>query len=181
MKIKKYVYMLLGIIVLVAVFFRKKIFAFLTKTKDTITDVVETTKESFMSVYSYRGTDKFGSGHFGASRDNGKRKHKGVDIVLSKGEIFKVPFPSVIKRFGYPYSGDYKWRLVEFQGLGEYSEFTYKVMYVDVDNLEIGEEQNYNNSKIVAQGIEDKYQDITPHVHFELYKNGELVNPENYV
>lgn len=137
-------------------------------------------EKAFLSFYEQRGSDLWGSGSFGASRDGGKRTHKGLDLKYSPKDKFRIPFDSVLKRKGIVYSNDYKYKLVEFKGLGNFSEFTYKVMYF-VCQEPIGTIFNRGEFVGSVQDITEKYKGITNHVHFELYIDGKLVNPENYV
>ncbi|XP_026136428.1 leukocyte cell-derived chemotaxin-2-like [Carassius auratus] len=51
-----------------------------------------------------RGCDgKYGCGYYGASRDGGKRKHQGVDIVCADGATVYAPFNVKLNGKAAPY------------------------------------------------------------------------------
>jgi len=60
-----------------------------------------------------RGDDAFGSGHFGARRDGGKRKHEGVDYVVAPGAAVRAPIGGRVVKLGYAYRGVGGFRVVE--------------------------------------------------------------------
>ncbi|MEQ8220322.1 MAG: hypothetical protein RH981_18955 [Arenibacter sp.] len=122
-----------------------------------------------------RDCDGFGCGHFGASR--GTRTHKGLDFAFAVGGAVLAPFPCKVTRHGYPYADDLTYRLVECVGLGAYSDYRFKVMYVK-ELPTIGREFKEGEILCKADDISSKYgSSMTNHVHFELYIKNELVNP----
>lgn len=137
-------------------------------------------ESAFLKSYEQRGSDIWGSGSFGASRSGGKRTHKGLDLKYSPKDKFRIPFDSILNRKGIVYADDQKYKLVEFKGVGNYSNYLYKVMYFVCDEP-IGTMFNRGEFVGSVQDITEKYKGITNHVHFELYIDGKLVNPENYV
>lgn len=126
-----------------------------------------------------RGQDSWGSGKYGASRSGG-RTHAGTDYAVVPGQDIYAPFHGELVRVGFAYN-DGIYRLIELQGLGVWSEFACKIMYIN-NWGEIG--QVYQAGDIVgtAQDIRDRYSDdMVAHIHFELYHLGVNVNPENYI
>ena len=122
--------------------------------------------------------DVFGCGHFGAPR--GSKDHKGIDFKTSKSERIRAPFDCTVVRYGFPYENDKSQELIEIKGLNQYSDYTAKVMYIK-PTLPVGATVNKGATLCLAGNISEKFgASMTPHVHFELYKNGKLVNPELY-
>src|SRR5262245_1710115 len=63
-----------------------------------------------------RGSDNFGNGAYGASRDGGARAHQGVDLVARSGEAVFSPIPGTIIREAQPYPDDNRYRGLSFKG-----------------------------------------------------------------
>ncbi len=123
-----------------------------------------------------RGCDPWGCGNFGASR--GGHTHKGIDFSIPEGGAVYAPFPCKVIRHGWPYANDSRYRLIEIQGVGGYSQYTAKLMYVK-DLPAVGSVFHEKQKMCVADNISQKYDSrMTNHVHFELYQNGQLLNPE---
>lgn len=125
-----------------------------------------------------RNCDAYGCGHFGASR--GTRKHNGIDFKVHENEAIKAPFDCTILRYGYPYANDVTQQLIEIKGLGIYSEYTAKIMYIKPVHP-FGTNIPKGDTLCTAGNIASKHGNaMTNHVHFELYKNGVLINPEPF-
>ena len=60
-----------------------------------------------------RENDKFGSGYFGASRDGGKRQHKGVDYAVYPGSLVYAHVGGTVTKLGFPYGDDLGFRYVQ--------------------------------------------------------------------
>ena len=72
-----------------------------------------------------RGTDKWGSGHYGAKR--GTRLHNGIDIVADYGSDVVSPIDGTVTRISYPYSNDLAYKGIFIKGSGAYSNFEIKI------------------------------------------------------
>ncbi|MGX1930203.1 hypothetical protein [Flagellimonas sp. 2504JD4-2] len=122
--------------------------------------------------------DAWGCGHFGANRSHGK--HKGMDFKIVPDGAVYAPFPCKVIRHGFPYSDDLSYRLIEVRGLDGYEDYTAKLMYVK-DLPVVGSTFDEKEKMCVADDLSRKFDErMVNHVHFELYANGELVNPEIY-
>ncbi|WP_026756096.1 hypothetical protein [Sediminibacter sp. Hel_I_10] len=101
-----------------------------------------------------RECDPMGCGHFGAKRGN--YKHNGVDLIKSHNDDIYAPFDCKINRFGKPYANDSNYDLVEIVGLGEWSDFRVKLMYV-YPMFSVGATILKGQKLCTAQDIELKY------------------------
>lgn len=119
-----------------------------------------------------RDEDLTGNGWYGAKR--GKRKHEGVDYVVTPGEdIFAITSGTI--RIGNVYRGSKQMKLIEITG----PEYRVKQMYVNPtvkngDTVEAGQKIG------TAQDV-SKYhnsENMKPHVHISVWKNGLLTDPE---
>ena len=130
-----------------------------------------------MAKLSIRGTDKFGCGAFGARRDGGTRTHVGVDIVTIDGEPFHSLNEGTVSKLGYVYKGNFTFRYVEVtKANGEKWRYHYVQPTVELGlKIKIGQKLGD------TQSLQFKYKGITPHVHFEIIKNGEYIDPTEIV
>lgn len=122
--------------------------------------------------------DPAGSGEFGAKR--GSRKHEGMDYAVQPGQKLVWPYEkSKIIRVGYPYTGDYTFRLIELGPPNGFCKmpgfsFYYKVMYATLlDDLCPGDMVSPGQIFAIAQDVRLKYPNLAdvmlPHVHVECY------------
>ena len=116
----------------------------------------------------WRNTDKFGSGHFGASRDGGKRHHMGADAIAVPNEAVYAPIDGRIDKLGWAYAND-TYRYVRIVGDGEYEACIVRLFYVDPS---VTEGQHVKNGDIIgsAQDISQRDIGITTHVHVEVWR-----------
>ena len=124
-----------------------------------------------------RTQDNHGSGHFGASRDNGKRKHAGIDIVALPNEPIYSPINGVVTRHPFPYGNDLKFKGIEIKD----KDLVIKIFYL---NPTITQGTSVKKGQIIgyAQDLTNKYKGITNHVHLEVKdKLGKLINPETLI
>lgn len=110
-----------------------------------------------------RGRDNHGAGYYGASR--GSRFHNGVDFVFSCNDEVRAFVPGEVTKLGYAYASDLKWRYVEIRTRdNRYNRY----FYVN-PGVEVGQKIHEGEVIGCAQGIENKYPGMTPHVHFEAF------------
>ena len=123
-----------------------------------------------------RKCDSHGCGHFGAPRGN--RDHMGLDFETTLGQIIYAPTDCVVNRHG-KVANDGRHDLIELVWKEGNDDFRCKIMYVygmlPVNSL-------IRSGGVIAQAdtLQDKYQGITEHVHLELIKNGQHVDPAPY-
>lgn len=120
-----------------------------------------------------RGNDPTGHGYYGAKR--GTRKHKGLDLVGNYNDCVYSPIHGTITRVGQVYKHTDKFKLIEIVN----ETYRVKLMYVEIEGVEVGQ-------RVFEGYIVGKLQDVASywnpkmmnHLHFELYKNGLLTDPE---
>lgn len=79
-----------------------------------------------------RGTDPWGSGNFGASRDAGGRSHAGLDCLAVTGDVIVAPFPGIVSRLGLAYVGS-DLASIHLTGRGDYDGWEAKLLYCEPD------------------------------------------------
>lgn len=137
-----------------------------------------------------RPPDDFGSGEFGASRDNGKRTHNGIDFECKPGDKIVSPCSGHVTKIGYAYadgvgglnSKEPKYRYIE---ITTKNEITHRVFYVEP---KVMAGQTVTTGKTIigtAQNIAARYstakKTMNNHVHYGVKVNGEHVNPEHLI
>ena len=136
----------------------------------------------------YLGTrqiDKYGGGGFGARRTKtiaGEEvvyTHKGLDFVAPPGHPIIMPAGGIIQHIGTAYlTGDMFSIHIKLDSV-EGDNLLLKLLYVQPvipveERVERGQPLGY------AQDIaayHNAKEDMTPHVHLEAYRDGELINP----
>lgn len=123
-----------------------------------------------------RGEDAYGSGAFGAPRDGGRRRHRGLDLVAPVGAAIGAPIAGIVTRVGHAYSGDATLQFVEITN--PTTQYAARVLYVG-PSLAPG-------AKVVAGEIIGRAQDLgrrypsgmTNHVHVEFTgRRGAVLDP----
>jgi len=124
-----------------------------------------------------RGDDKWGSGYYKAPR--GDRKHNGVDIIITdKGVEISAIQGGIITKIGYP--EDPKDCI---KGHLRYVEITVpcgcRHRYFYVSRLGgVGDVVSRGDRVGDYQGLDDVYEGITEHVHFEVkLTDGRFIDP----
>ena len=126
-------------------------------------------------ITPFRGTDSHGSGAFGASR--GSRKHNGVDFAAQPNSGVRSVCAGEVTKLGYPYADDLGFRYIQITDVDGYD-----VRYFYVKPL-IKEGDHISCDEVIGhvQDLDQRYKGITPHIHFEVKKDGEFVHPEKYL
>lgn len=112
-----------------------------------------------------RGTDFFGSGAFGSTRDGGKRKHQGVDYAAAPGHKVTAPISGVVKRVGYAYKKDSRLTYVEITN--SETGYSARVLYVS-SAVSVGQKLAAGEMIGTVQDLSVRYAGITNHVHVEV-------------
>jgi len=121
-----------------------------------------------------RQSDSFGSGHYGASR--GSRKHNGIDYACLPGGKVLSPVSGSVTKLGYPYGDDLSFRYVQ---ITDSDNIDHRVFYCD-PKVKVGDHVTGGLSMIgYVQDLDKRYPRITPHIHYEVKKNGEFIHPES--
>jgi murein DD-endopeptidase MepM/ murein hydrolase activator NlpD len=143
-----------------------------------------------------REQDAWGSGEFGASRQGGRRTHKGIDVIAPPGSEVLAVSAGTVTRIGFPYSqheppagfqDEYERRRFCLKKVFRYIEVTTprgkRVRYFYLEPLvSQGDHVTQNQPLGTTQSLERVYPGITPHFHFEvLTPSGKAVNPYGYL
>jgi murein DD-endopeptidase MepM/ murein hydrolase activator NlpD len=113
-----------------------------------------------------RGADAYGSGKFGARRDNGKRKHEGADFVVAPGGAVWSPLNGVVTAIGYAYHGDVSLRYVEVKDLVR--NLSARVFYIE-PSVKVGQKLLAGDALGAADSLTSHYPEgMTNHVHVEI-------------
>ena len=137
-------------------------------------------KPLFMNVLSnldIRKCDAFGCGYFGASR--GARKHTGIDLVTKEGQNVYSNITGYVNRYVIPYGSGIDANIlqgVEIIGTGKFENYKLKILYVK-PSVAVGFPVIKGTKIGTAQTLQNRYKGITEHIHYELYKNGVVINP----
>lgn len=113
-----------------------------------------------------RGLDAYGSGAFGASRDDGRRQHVGLDLVADPGTAVRAPISGVVARIGAPYADDGRLRLVEV--VDPTTRVSARLLYV-APHVQVGTRVAAGTVLGAAQDLRPRYPGgIVNHVHVEI-------------
>lgn len=123
-----------------------------------------------------RKSDKWGAGHFGASR--GTRKHNGIDIVATLGQNVLSPIEGKIVRKSHPYATDLSYSGVLIEGINQYFGLTIKIFYISPTVSLVGKNVKAGDIIGKVQSLLTKFPGITNHIHLEIMKNGTKIDPK---
>ena len=129
------------------------------------------------SIAPFRGSDSFGSGAWGASRDSGKRKHLGVDYAVAKHSIILCGVAGVVTKIGFPYDpSDNKKGHLRYIEITTSDKIAVRYFYV-LPSIPVGEVVIPGDKIGSCQDLESIYQGMTNHVHLSVIKDGVKINP----
>lgn len=140
-----------------------------------MTTVTQLTLTNPVAGGTVRGSDRWGDGHFGAQR--GSRRHNGVDIVALPGDDVLSPMEALVVRLAYPYDDDFILSGVLLQGLGAYAGLEAKLFYLLPDPALLGHSVAAGQRIGAAQSLQHRYPGITDHIHLEVRRAGEPIDP----
>ncbi|MGB1547325.1 MAG: peptidoglycan DD-metalloendopeptidase family protein, partial [Alphaproteobacteria bacterium] len=105
-----------------------------------------------------------GEGHFGASRDGGRRKHLGVDLIAAPGTPVSSAISGTVSKIGWTYAGDPHYRYVEVTGT---TGLVVRHFYV-APWVQDGEVVETGRTRLgTVQDLTRRYPGIINHLHLE--------------
>jgi hypothetical protein len=124
-----------------------------------------------------RGADAYGSGAFGAARDGGRRRHRGVDIVAAPGELVRAPIAGSVTRLGAAYGGPDGLTYVEI--VNPTTRYRARLFFVG-PAVDLGRDLAAGDVVGRAQDLSRRYPGgMTNHVHVELTgRDGAPLDPQ---
>jgi RHS repeat-associated protein len=121
-------------------------------------------------------------GDFGASREGGKRTHKGVDIVASKGTPVKAAEDGTVKKVASDDEGG-KYVTIGHGKDVNGKEITTSYFHLDSQSVKEGNEvkEGHEIGKSGTTGNAEGLPKDEEHVHFEVSVGGERVDPVKFI
>jgi len=129
-----------------------------------------------------RKPDRHGDGGYLAPR--GSRQHHGVDKACYPGSIALAVSAGTVTKLGYPYASGIGGAMGDspFQYVQVTDNEGYEVRYFYVEpSVNVGAEVTVGSELGVTQNLDRRYPGITEHIHFEVKKDGNYVDPTNYL
>ena len=122
--------------------------------------------------------DGWGGGQYHDSRDGGKRLHQGLDIKATPGQLVKSPVDGEITRLARPYANNPLYSGLEIKGTGEFNGLEVKIFYISPTK----KSGTVKAGEIIgtAQDLDPKYSGIENHIHMEVKKGGQSVDPKTF-
>ncbi len=119
--------------------------------------------------------DRWGKGHFGASRKN-RRTHQGADLEAEIATPVFAPLSGKVIKAGFNQrAGNY---------LKLYHPPDTTTYYCHLDSLKVKKGQRVKQKQLIAlvgKSGNASHPQIKPHLHFELGINGNMVDPIKYM
>ena len=121
-------------------------------------------------------TDLAGDGNFAAPR-NGRRRHKGIDIVADMDTPVHAPLSGrvIAAEFERGYG-----KHIEIQHNG----YNLKTLYAHLSKIVISKNQLVKQGQVigyVGKTGNARGKNVLPHLHFEMYKDGKIIDPSVYL
>ncbi len=135
----------------------------------------------FAEPVSYNGeliirNDSMGAGHFGAPRGGGRRMHNGVDLYAPLGTPVAAAERGVAETGNHPGGYGLFIRL--------HHENDYVTVYAHLSKILVEDDDFVERGDIIGKvgrtGNAD-YDNMEPHLHFEIRKNAIPVEPMDYL
>lgn len=126
--------------------------------------------------------DSFGFGHFGAPRtstSSNRKTHNGTDYMADAEQNVAACMTGTVNKIGYPYASDLQYRYVEIR-----SDDGFRVRHFYVfpaENIDIGVKIKQGQTIGHCQNLAKKYRGMKNHVHVEIKKDGELLDPDDLI
>ena len=123
-------------------------------------------------------SDPEGAGRFHSKR--GDRLHEGVDITVRPGQMVPAPIDGVVIKTGIVYREDNMGlHSTHIEGTGKWTGYTVKMFYMNNDSLKEGAPVKRGAPLGPAQDVSLRRNKVkmTPHIHYEVYKDGKLIDP----
>lgn len=132
-----------------------------------------------------RDVDDWGSGHYYAGRDEGKRRHNGVDIVRDIYEPVRALSPGRVTKVGYPYNPDDPNRgHLRYVQVTDVNGLDVRYFYVQ-QCVDVGDLIEKGDILGTCANLSLIWPQMTNHYHFEVIKmiNNKKVfsNPLHYL
>lgn len=136
------------------------------------------------AVPKMRPSDDFGSGYFGASR--GARKHVGIDFDVEPETVVFSLTDGKVTKIGYPYGNDLSYRYVQVtHSSGDKLRYFYTIPTQDFGSFDVGREIKKGDPLGVVQDVSARYdtdaRKMNNHVHFEIMRGLEYLNPSDWL
>lgn len=126
-------------------------------------------------TFPVKGTKSKIKDRWGASRDGGSRRHKGIDIHAKKGTPVVAVCDGVIaKKANMPIGGKTLWLKSE--------DYGWKAYYAHLDKQLVKEGQHVRKGQVIGTiGNTGNARTTPSHLHFGIERNNDWVNPLPYV
>ena len=124
-----------------------------------------------------RPQGQLGAGHFGASRDGGKRKHPGVDYLGDGGQDVVFVTNMTLTKIGYPYGDDLSFRYI--RGKTTDGHIVTQMYVKPGPGISVGMKAKANEKAGTLQTLQGRYNGMVPdHCHVTILG---LLNPEKFI
>lgn len=124
--------------------------------------------------------DADGNGWYGASRDSGRRQHKGVDVKASgPGDTVFAPIEGVVEKHGWT-DNNLTHQIVNIRGIGPHDGLKFRLFYVDPGSMKAGTTVSPGDQVGTYQDVKAAYpnrNNMKHHVHVETLYDGKHIDP----
>ena len=128
-----------------------------------------------------RGRDPSGSGAYGASRIS--HIHEGEDFEGYPGQPVCCLWSGKVTKIGYPKRNNWYYRYIEIT-YRKNKRYRFRYHYVS-PHVELGQEVNHMEVIGLLQDVTQSYKYKNPenkvHLHFEIWKDDQHVDPKLYI